>query len=139
MFLLNRSFKLFHCFLSEAPSKNTSDTHIGELRPEAQNLISKLADNRDADTSALTSLSTYGVVDTAKEAIEGMEISMDLAPVDNPYGLEVNSMVEIQGKMGKLYGLIRWMGVETKLGPMAGVELVSSVISMMVNVCWSLI
>ena len=35
-------------------------------------------------------------------------------------------MVEITKKNGeKLYGIIQWIGNENKLGPMAGVELVS--------------
>ena len=117
-------------YLYTAPQRRISESgsEIGELRTDSEATVPPPMYVRMPDTNEqidhLTSLSTYGVVDTAKEAMEDMEISMVISDADNPHGLEVNSMVEIPGKKGKLYGVIRWMGFESRLGPMAGVELV---------------
>ena len=84
---------------------------------------SKLAENKDTPQDPRRSPVTK------QKVHEHANMTFEEVPLpENTHGLEPNSMVEITNKNEeKLYGVMRWMGHNTKLGSMAGIELVGLV------------
>ncbi len=80
----------------------------------------KIADNKDV------SHESRPPVVTREKVKEHVTMQFEDVPLpDNAHDLEVNSMVEFTKNEEKLYGVMRWMGYNPRVGSMAGIELVS--------------
>ncbi|XP_072051858.1 uncharacterized protein [Amphiura filiformis] len=107
------------CAHSSRIDKDTSRIVPIEVKHDYYGSNSKALDNKDA--AAQDSRPSPVTQEKVKEHASMLFESVPLP--DNTYSLEVNSMVEITKSDEKLYGVMRWMGYNQRVGSMAGIEL----------------